>query len=187
LFLDAPKQYETLLKTFEVFSSSLIADRSLLIIQDYLYFPAYQIALFCHGLKEYFEPLHCLGRGSTVSFKVKKRIDNFHNYQEKYDYRHWTDLQHDNAWNETLNQLPPIARVKLELGKVLSLYDRNRKDEAIQILKGMKISDGQTKKAISVANTLGNRYPELVDILIPGISIKNKLKWNIKKLVKLIS
>jgi len=186
LFLDAPKQFETLLKTFNVFGSSLIADSGLLVIQDYLYFPAYPIALFCHGLKEYFKPLHCLTEGSTVSFSVEKKIEDLGTLRALYDYRQWTDTQHDRAWDEILDQLPPNSRNKLSLGRVLSLYDRNRKDEAISVLNNMDISDKQFEKAKSVINTLGSRYPELARILIPDIKIRDILKWNIKNLIKKI-
>jgi len=102
LFLDAPKQFETLLKTFNVFSSSLVAKSSLLVIQDYLYFPAYPIALFCHGLKDYFKPLHCLTDASTVSFSVVKDIKDFNSLKDLYDYRLWTNSQHDKAWDEII-------------------------------------------------------------------------------------
>lgn len=184
LFLDAPKQFETMLRTLSVLGPHLIPGRSIVVLQDYLYFPAYPVALLCHALEDKLRPLHSVRNSSTVSYMVTTQIDDVQALAESLDYRRWDNDRHDRAWDRILGQLDEQDRERLTLGRVLSLYDCSREDDARRLLEQMDITAGQVKKVLSVKDVIGIYYPDLVDMLIPKAPAKSRIRWRILRTIK---
>jgi len=177
LFLDAPKKHAEITRCLEVFGPSLIPGRSIIAIQDYLYFPAYVLALCMHLLRGQLELAQIVLGGSTIAFRVTRPIDLRAQRPANWNVRRWSPAQIDDAWDSILAPLPPAARERLEPGRALHLYDCGAKAEAVRAMQALPMTPFQQQKIAGLAKShhyLG--YPELFTAAgYPGTAKQNLL------------
>ena len=177
LFLDAPKKHNEITRCLEVFGPSLIPGRSIIAIQDYLYFPAYPLAMCFHLLRDYLELVHVVLDGSTVAFRVVAPLDLARSKPANWNIRCWKPDQIRSAWDSILEPLPAAARERLEPGRALHLYDCGAKREAIAAMRALPMTAFQEQKISELSKShhyLG--YPELFTVAgYPGTVGRNLL------------
>lgn len=183
LFLDAPKRHAEITRCLEVFGPSLLPGRSLIAIQDYLYFPAYALAVCMHALGERLQLAHVVLDGSTVGFRVMRPIDLAGDRPADWNIRRWSPAQVEAAWDCILAPLPEKARERLEPGRALHLYDCGAKAAAIRAMKALPMTVFQQEKIAGLAKSHHYlSYPELFTAAgFPG-STKQNLMARAKRL-----
>lgn len=136
LFLDAPKETDNLIKTFEQFGGCL-APGSIIAFQDYLNLVAYPVALAAYQLRRKLELIHIVQPGSTVTFRVTAPIEP----EEIADLgaRGLSADEARGAWREVLDQLPPEPAEELRASLPLFLYDLGLRREAIEEVRHMTL------------------------------------------------
>ena len=183
LFLDAPKKHSAITRCLEVFGPSLVAGRSIVAMQDYLFFPAYALAVSTYTLRDHLEPIHVVIDGSTVGFRVTKPIDFSTGKPPGWNFRKWTATEVNAAWDAILAPLPGKARERLEPGRSLHLYDVGAKSAAIEAFRALPMTPFQCERIAHLAKThhyLG--YPELYSSIgFPGTAKQNLLS-HVKRL-----
>ena len=177
LFLDAPKKQPEFAHCLRIFGPALLPECSYIAIQDYLYFPAYAIAVCMDALGERVDPAHVVLDGSTVGFRVAGSLDLGAEKPPGWDLRRWTADQVNAAWDRILEPLPVKARERLEPGRALHLYDCGAKKAAIAAMKALPMTAFQQEKIALLARShhyLG--YPELFTAAgFPGTTKQNLL------------
>ena len=142
LFLDAPKKQADMTRCLKVFSSSLVPSATVA-IQDYLYFPAYSLAVCCHQLARHLSLQQVVLDGSTVAFQVTEPFDFERIKPQDWDIRRWSVAKVQAAWDEILAPLPDQSRERLEPGRALHLYDIGAKKEALEAVKALPMTEFQ--------------------------------------------
>ena len=177
LFLDAPKKHSDITRCLEAFGPALVAGKSVIAIQDYLYFPAYALAACMYALRDHLELVHVVLGGSTVAFRVIRPIDLLHERPANWALTRWSPSQVHAAWDAILGALPPQARERIEPGRALHLYDCGAKAEAMQAMQALPMTAFQQNKIASVAKTHNYlSYPELFTAAgFPGTAKQNLL------------
>jgi hypothetical protein len=177
LFLDAPKKLQEIVRCLEVFGSSLIAGKSMIVMQDYLYFPAYVLAVCMYALRDQLELVHVVLGGSTVAFLVTKPIDLRRSRPEELDIHRWSPQQIKACWDIILAPLPDKARERLELGRALHLYNCGAKQDAVRAVRELPLTTAQKNKiAILSKSHHYLSYPELFTAAgFPGTARQNLL------------
>ena len=153
LFLDAPKKLPEITRCLEAFGPSLIPGRSIIAIQDYLYFPAYALAACMHALRGCLELIHVVLDGSTVAFRVVAPIDFSRNKPDDWNPNRWTPEQIDTAWHQILAPLPIKARERLEPGRALHLYNCGAKAAAIEAMSALPMTPFQRDKIAGLSRS----------------------------------
>lgn len=162
LFLDAPKNLADITRCMEVFGSSLVAGKSIIAIQDYLYFPAYALAACMHALRDHLELVHVVIGGSTVAFRVTKAIDFARERPPEWNVNRWSLAQVNESWEAILAPLPDRARERLEPAKALNLYDIGEKAAAVEAMRALPMTAFQQGKIAGLAKSHHYlSYPEL--------------------------
>lgn len=163
LFLDAPKETDNLIKTFEQFGGCL-QPGSIIAFQDYLNLVAYPVALAAHQLRHKLEMIHIVQPGSTVTFRVKATIEP----EEIADLgaRTLTAEGARSAWREILDQLPPEPGEELRASLPLFLYDLGMRREAIEEVRHMTLGPISTSRwqEASQRKGLKRRYFPLFEV-----------------------
>jgi hypothetical protein len=177
LFLDAPKRQTEITLCLKVFGPALMPGTSVVAIQDYLYFPAYALAVCFHLLRDRLKLVHVVLDGSTVAFQVSGQIDLTRELPADWNFRRWSVAEIQTTWDNILASLPDTARERLEPGRALHLYDCGAKQEAIHAIKALPMTGFQLAKFASLSRShhyLG--YPELFTAAgFPGSAKQNLL------------
>ncbi|TQV76096.1 class I SAM-dependent methyltransferase [Denitrobaculum tricleocarpae] len=177
LFLDAPKKQPDLTHCLEVFGSSLVPGSATIAMQDYLYFPAYSLAVCCHQLADHLSLQQVVDGGSTVAFHVNGPLDFKKIKPGDWDIRHWSVAKVQAAWDEILAPLTGQSRERLEPGRALHLYDVGARQEALDAIKALPMTDFQRRniKRLSTSHHYFS-YPELFTAAgFPGTTRQNLL------------
>lgn len=179
LFLDAPKKLPDITRCLEVFGPALIPGKSIIAIQDYLYFPAYALAVCMYLLRDRLELIHVVIGGSTVAFRVTRPIDMKRDRPADWKLRGWSEAQVNAVWDQILAPLPAAARERLEPGRALHLYDCGAKEAAIRAMQALPMTAFQQQRIAELAKShhyLG--YPELFTAIgHPGTVKQNLLSY----------
>jgi hypothetical protein len=177
LFLDAPKKLPDILHCLKVFGPALLPGTSHVAIQDYLYFPAYPLAVCMDGLRESLELVHVVLDGSTVAFRLTRPLDPARIDALGAGFYRLTPADVHAVWDRILAPLPPKARERLEPGRALHLYDCGAKQAAAEVMKELPMTPFQQDKIAQLATShhyLG--YPELFTAAgYPGTAKQNLL------------
>ncbi len=164
LFLDAPKRLDDIITTFEVLGPHLIPGKSLIACQDYLYFPAYAMAVTLYALGARGELSQLVLDGSTVAFKVRQAINPRDGTWPNLDLSAWSRTEVETAWRDILAPLHPRARERLEPGRALNLYDIGERGAALEAIRALPMTPFQSDKMRSLARSHHYlSYPALFD------------------------
>lgn len=164
LFLDAPKRLEDIVTTFEVLGPHLVPGKSVIACQDYLYFPAYAMAVTLYALGRRVELTQVVLDGSTAAFKVRQAIDPRDGTWPNLDLRAWPRAEVEAAWRRILAPLHPRARERLEPGRALHLYDIGERTAAVEAIRALPMTPFQSDKLRSLSRSHHYlSYPALFD------------------------
>lgn len=166
LFMDAPKRLPMIGSTLAAFGPSLIPGTSVIVMQDYLHFASYAIAVVMCTLGDCLEPIHVVVGGSTVTMAVRKPLDLGAAQPLALNFRNWSTEKAMAVWARVLEPLHPVARARLEPGLAMLLHDLGDIETAVDWLKHLDQSDrllGQWRRFAKTS--LYPRYRPLFEAL----------------------
>jgi hypothetical protein len=164
LFLDAPKTWTDLADVFRIFGQHLIPGISLISIQDYLFFPAYPIAVAIERLEKCFTLEHVVTEGSTVTFRMKQSLplDVADMVRQPPD---WGHEECSERWDHILKALPANAVERLQPALPLLLEELGYLDAAQSAARQSSLSAFQTGKWLRHFGYLSKKYPYTAGIM----------------------
>jgi hypothetical protein len=130
LAFDASKYAVDLEKLLTIFAPSLIPGQTRILLQDYQYFPGYQIAVTMDAI-----------RSSVVLEHVVVAVGN--NLQPNTvgalaeavtTFETWSVERIHETWSRIMQPLPDQVRARMAPGLALFLYDAGHQDEALSVL-----------------------------------------------------
>lgn len=183
LFLDAPKRLGDIITILRVLGPHLVPGKALIACQDYLYFPAYAMAVTLHALGQRLALAQVVLDGSTVAFRVRQAIDPQDGAWPNLDLNAWSRAEVEAAWRSILAPLHPRARERLEPGRALHLYDIGARAAALEAIRALAMTPFQSDKMRSLARSHHYlSYPALFDAAgFPG-SLSQRALVPVKRL-----
>ncbi len=169
LFLDAPKDTSSMLRTLRTFGPHLRPGESFLAVQDYLYFPAYQAAVALHRFRAQLQMTHIVQDGSTVAFRVNAPIVVPGEDVMPTAYRPLPPETIGRIWEELLGPLPARARERIALGQALHLHDAGHPERSRAFLARRELTRFQCDKIVSKWRLLTPTRPKLRRVLLEGV------------------
>ena len=140
LFLDAPKNGRDLHRTFETFGPHLQSDGGLVVLQDYLFVLAPEIALVMADLSGCLTPVHSVSPGGTASFAVTGPVRVSAEQRERWEFTTWSAPSLEEAWTEALAWLPERPRRQLQPGLAALLLRAGHVDRACEVAVALDAS-----------------------------------------------
>lgn len=129
LFLDAPKQPADVEHVFAEFAGSLIPGRSLVVLQDYQFAPAYTLVAATDLLRGGLRLEHVLDASATATFRVVAPVDPAA-VAGQLDPSRWSAAEIREAWRRVRREIPGAVWERMALGEAMMLYDAGHKRAA---------------------------------------------------------
>jgi hypothetical protein len=140
LAFDASKYAVDLEKLLTIFAPSLIPGQTRILLQDYQYFPGYQIAVTMDAIRSSVVLEHvvvAVGNNlqpNTVGFLVQAPIDTAALAEAVTTFETWSVERIHETWSRIMQPLPDQVRARMAPGLALFLYDAGHQDEALSVL-----------------------------------------------------
>jgi methyltransferase family protein len=142
LFLDAPKHLVDMSTALAAFSSWLEPGLSLVVMQDYMHPPAFALPAVISCLGDALEPVHIVDGGSTVAFRVLRRIDFSRAQPVEWNYTRWSPDEVAAHWRRVTDPLPLEVRARLQVGAALLLHRRHETRAAQALIAAIAADPG---------------------------------------------
>lgn len=141
LFLDGPKTARQFSEVLAPFCEYLIPDKAIVVCQDYLHPPSYQLALALHVLRNKLSPLHVVLDGGTVSFQLNGSLS-----KEEVEFSRLRYIPKDkeaavSVWDEILDSMPEASRRRLAAGKAMNLCDVGEVELACRVFNELEFDE----------------------------------------------
>ena len=164
LFLDAPKRLSDISSVLTAFSKYLIPKISIVVWQDFLHGPSFEIAASISNLYKYLKPLHTVTSGCTVSFRVSKVFPEWKLSEKALGFSHWDEKFAKKVWESWQVVVPDERRGLFLLGLAMLLHDIGEYRSATEIIKSL-VQDPSLKTKMSrwKNTTLFDRYRMLFE------------------------
>ena len=137
LFLDAPKRLPDISRILTIFAKYLIPGVSIIVWQDFLHGPSFEIAASLSNLYKYIKPLHVVSPGSTVSFRVSKVIPEWKLSEKALGFSHWDAKFAKKIWESWQVVVPDERRGMFLFGLAMLLHDIGEYRSAREIVKSL--------------------------------------------------
>jgi hypothetical protein len=129
LFVDAPKTFADLAKTLFVFGPHLAVGRSLLILQDFFFTPAYPISMTIAAMSESIRLVHTVAGSSTAAFLLEAPLPT-DVVPDTWKYWTMSDERVDELWRALVAKFPDDKKSLLEPALAFYYFDRGKLDKA---------------------------------------------------------
>ncbi len=166
LFLDAPKRLREISKVLTLFGPALLPGVSIMVWQDFLHFPSFEIPAALSRLKGRIEPIHAVKRGTTLGFKVTDRWAPAEVSERALNFSKWSPDEVDSVWEDWIAILPSTAHGLFRCGAIMLLHDIGWVQLARERLRALLKSCGEEimpKWRSLEHTTLPKRYPALFE------------------------
>lgn len=165
LVLDAPKSGINLMRVLAAFAPHLIPGRSRIIIRDYQYLPAYQLAVVMDALRQVVSLEHLVvSAGGTspymAGFRVHGEMPPIEPMFGLFEQANWNARSAQETWQRILRPLPAAVQARLKPGVALLLHDADLPGEAMMALA--ELPPQALQEARWARQIRGGRYPALV-------------------------
>jgi hypothetical protein len=139
LFIDAPKTFADLSRSLLTFGPDLSVGRSLLILQDFFFTPAYPIALTVACMSESVELVHTVSGSSTAAFVLRSALPT----DVPHGWRYWelNDARLVERWQRLLGKLPDDQKSLLDPALAFYYLDRGRVADAKRHMQQINFSE----------------------------------------------
>jgi hypothetical protein len=167
LIVDAPTSADSLVQALKAFAPSLIPDASHVAIQNYQYFPSYQLAVVLDAVRDSIALEHVVidprGKSSpnTVCFRVLAPVDLAAATEAAKTFKTWPVERIHETWARIMAQLPDQTRARLAPGLALFLHDAGHGEAAVEALASTPMDAIMVKRWQRLASNLRSRYPLL--------------------------
>jgi hypothetical protein len=164
LFIDAPKTFADLTKTFFAFGTNLTVGRSLMILQDFFFTPAYPVSLTVAMMADSVRLVHTVAGASTAAFVLEEELPE-QIVPDKWKY--WTmDDEHVAArWRELVAKVPDDEKSLLEPALAFYYFDRGKLDKARNHLSTIEFSPFAQRRFdwLRTTDTWGPRMERMLE------------------------
>jgi len=163
LFVDAPKSFADLSKTFLAFGPDLTAGRSLLILQDFFFAPAFPIAMTVAAMSDDFRLVHTVEGASTAAFVLRRPLPPGP-VPAGWKYWEMSDDALEERWWALMAQIPDEQRSLAEPALPFYYLERGKVDKARQRMSEISFSDLGRRRLNFLRSTpaWGNRVATLL-------------------------
>jgi hypothetical protein len=144
LFIDGAKSLRGMRHLLQVLGSQFIIDKTLVVCQDYKYWGTYWVPLVMTRLKKYFEPVHNVLNGTTVTFRLTSGLSSAIVSELEDDIKILQTTQAirelDLASSMLSKEGDTLGAFNVRLSKVSFLIHQNKVPEAVEEFKNIQKS-----------------------------------------------
>ncbi len=173
LFLDAPKDAQSLSTCLATFGPALVPGLSMVVSQDYQHPLSYDLPLAFHRLRGKLEMVHAVESGGTVGFRVIAPIVASDVTGGMLDWRTMDRSKIAAAWGSIHEGLEGRVLERLRSACALHLCELGAIDDAVAMLRLVKFDSrlhaGWTNW--SQAGVLRKKYAPVFDVYLQEIKI----------------
>ena len=164
LFLDAPKRLRDISSVLRAFAKYLIPGISIMVWQDFLHGPSFEIPASMSSLYTYVRPLHVITSGSTVSFRVSRVFPERKVSKKALSFWHWSESFAKRVWEAWQVVVPEERRGLFRFGLAMLLHDIGEFKAAQDITESLAHDSLLgTKMSLWKNTTLFDRYRMLFE------------------------
>jgi hypothetical protein len=138
LFIDAPKSFGDLTKTIFTFGPHLTVGRSLVILQDFFFTPAYPIALTVAAMSDAVRLVHTVTGASTAALVLESPLPT--RIPDSWKYWEMSDEAVERLWRRLLAYIPEEQQSLLDPALAFYYLDRGKLDKARQHMSQIEFS-----------------------------------------------
>ena len=162
LFLDGPKDFDSLSSTLRAFGSSVSPETGVVVVQDYLHPVSFVLALIFEKLSDRLQLVHVVEEGQTASFRVTAPLAFPSGLRDDWSLSHWTAREILDGFHRAAEPLGEWSKKQVALAPAFLLYGAGHKREAVDFIKGHKFSPEESSEWRRWFNTgYYSTYPEL--------------------------
>lgn len=140
LFIDAPKSFADLSTTFHAFGPHLTVGRTLLILQDFFFAPAFPIAMTVAAMGDDLRLVHTVEGASTAAFVVQRPIPAGPT-PAAWKYWEMKDDVIEAKWAALMAQIPEEQRSMAEPALPFYYLERGKEKKARKRMSEISFSD----------------------------------------------
>ncbi len=129
LFVDAPKTFADLTKTLLVFGPHLTVGRSLVVLQDFFFTPAYPISMTVATMADSVRLVHTVSGASTAAFVLERPLPT-DVVPDEWKYWEMSDDRVEELWDGLVAKLPDEEKSLLEPALAFYYFDQGKIDKA---------------------------------------------------------
>lgn len=163
LFVDAPKSFVDLAAALLAFGPALTVDRSLLILQDFFFSPAFPLSMTVAAMADDVELVHTVQGSSTAAFVLRRPLPT----AVPDHWRYWTmdDDVIDVRWRALMAKIPSQQRSLAEPALAFYHLERNQLDKARQHMRQIEFSPAGQKRLdfLRQSSAWGAKVAQLVE------------------------
>jgi hypothetical protein len=145
LFIDAPKSFADLTRTLFVFAPHLAVGRSLVIMQDFFFTPAYPISLCVAMMGDSIRLVHTVAGASTAAFVLERPLPD-RVVPDAWKYWAMSDEHVVERWHALIAKLPQDEKSLLDPALAFYYLDRGKLDKARAHLRQIEFSSFGQKR-----------------------------------------
>jgi hypothetical protein len=138
LFIDAPKTFADLTRTLFVFGPHLTPRRSLVIMQDFFFTPAYPISLCVAMMGDSIRLVHTVAEASSAAFVLERPLPD--HVPASWKYWAMRDERLTERWTEFVAKLPEDERSLVDPALAFYFFDKGELERAGEHLRGIRFS-----------------------------------------------
>lgn len=163
LFIDAPKSFADLSTTFLTFGEHLTVGRSLLILQDFFFAPAFPIAMTVAAMADNLKLVHTVEGASTAAFIVERPLPSGE-VPPSWKYWELSDDALEDRWWSLIAQIPGEQRSLVEPALAFYYLERGKPDKARDRMSQIQFSELGRKRLDFLRSTSawGERVSKLL-------------------------
>jgi len=169
LVIDMGKVAGELATLLTIFAPGFVPGQTRISLQDYQYFPGYQISIVMDAIRASVElenvvvAVNSNLQPNTVSFLVTKPIDTAALAEVVDTFKSWSVKRIRSTWARIVEPLPEQARARMAPGLAFFLYDAGHAEAAVEALAETSMDRLMLKRWKRMADNqdFSRRYPEL--------------------------
>jgi methyltransferase family protein len=164
LFIDAPKTFADLTRTLFVFGPYLTVGRSLVILQDFFFTPAYPISMTVAAMGDGARLVHTVTGTSTAAFVLDSPLPT---RGVPKGWKYWTksDDAVERSWRQLIAAIPDEQKSLLDPALAFYFLDRGKPDRARHHMRQIEFSTSGLKRLefLRSSSAWGPRVAAMLD------------------------
>jgi hypothetical protein len=145
LFVDAPKSFADLTRTLFAFGPALTVSRSLLILQDFFFTPAYPISMTIAAMADSVRLVHTVFGASTAAFVLEAKLPA-EDVPDSWKYWEMSDDAVEGLWRRLIATMPDEQKSLLDPALAFYFLDRGKVAEARRHMSQIEFSASGHKR-----------------------------------------
>ena len=171
IVIDLGKYANELAYALMVFGPRFVPGKTIIVLQDYQYFPGYQIALTIDAIRDSVNLEHIVidpddrKHPNAVGFRVIRPIDALKLARLAFSLSVQSLETVQSTWARISDPLPEQVKARMAPGLALYLYDASHEDDAIEAILQTPMNASMVKrwKRLAQYPYMTTRYPKLFE------------------------